>query len=88
MAPHLTGVQLQEVSSTRKAPLAPIEPHRKHVQTLFALREPSQVAFQPGIPAFDAFPRALWSRLLARQRKHLKRTVSFIAAPYQYTNTL
>lgn len=40
-------------------PLAPV-----HLQEMFD--EPAGLAFQPGIPAFDAFPRARWSRLLQR----------------------
>lgn len=38
---------------------------QKHVLQVFG-EEATSVAFQPGIPAFDAFPRAIWSRLLAR----------------------
>jgi GntR family transcriptional regulator/MocR family aminotransferase len=67
VVPHLTDEQLQEESRWRQESLVPIDASKKHVQKLYALREPSQVAFQPGIPAFDGFPRTLWSRLLMRQ---------------------
>lgn len=36
-----------------------------HVQELYE-GEPPWVAFQPGIPAYDAFPRLRWARLLQR----------------------
>ncbi len=35
------------------------------LQEMYA-KGPPNVVFQPGIPAFDAFPRARWSRLLQR----------------------
>jgi GntR family transcriptional regulator/MocR family aminotransferase len=44
---------------------ASCEPFRsQNLQQLFS--EPDSVEFQPGIPAFDAFPRLRWSRLLQR----------------------
>lgn len=45
-----------------------------HLQELYE-GEPSSVAFQPGIPAFDAFPRDRWARLLQR---HASRGDQFI----------
>jgi GntR family transcriptional regulator / MocR family aminotransferase len=45
-----------------------------HLQELYD-REPSGVAFQPGIPAYDAFPRLRWARLLQR---HALRNDQFI----------
>lgn len=45
-----------------------------HVQALYD-GEPPWVAFQPGIPAYDAFPRLRWARLLQR---HALRNDQFI----------
>lgn len=45
-----------------------------HVQELYE-GEPPWVAFQPGIPAYDAFPRLRWARLLQR---HALRSDQFI----------
>jgi GntR family transcriptional regulator/MocR family aminotransferase len=67
VAQGLSGVQLRAKASTKRVPLTPIDREAKHLQKLYKLAEPATVAFQPGIPAFDAFPRGLWSRLLSRQ---------------------
>lgn len=63
---NLSKRQLGDKSTARRVVPRPIDQHEKHLQKLYELAEPISVAFQPGIPAFDAFPRALWSRLLAR----------------------
>jgi GntR family transcriptional regulator / MocR family aminotransferase len=63
-------------SGTRAAVALPTKRRRKnaassrpfqptHLQRLFQ-NEPESVSFQAGIPAFDAFPRLRWSRLLQR----------------------
>jgi GntR family transcriptional regulator/MocR family aminotransferase len=67
VAPDLSTARLQDKLSAFRDGLAPIDTEEKHLQKLYELGEPTNVAFQPGVPAFDAFPRALWSRLLARQ---------------------
>lgn len=63
----ISNARLQDKSNARRNAPSPMDPHEKHLQKLYELNEPSTLAFQPGIPAFDAFPRAMWSRLLARK---------------------
>jgi DNA-binding transcriptional regulator YhcF (GntR family) len=67
VAPDLSGSQLRNKARARYAPPTPIDRETKHLEKLYELAERTNIAFQPGIPAFDAFPRALWSRLLAGQ---------------------
>ncbi len=65
--PGLSGSQISRRARAGSSGTKPIDPAQKHLQKLYRVKEPAAVAFQPGIPAFDAFPRSLWSRLLARQ---------------------
>jgi GntR family transcriptional regulator/MocR family aminotransferase len=63
------GSGTRAASSLAKKPLTQLKHSYKpfasrHLQDLF--HEPPCVEFQPGIPAFDAFPRLRWSRLLQR----------------------
>src|SRR5205807_7964217 len=41
-----------------------------HSRVVPRLQAPSTKAFQPGLPAVDEFPFAVWSRLAARHSEH------------------
>lgn len=61
----LSAVWCPDHKTASRKPLQKVDGPPKFVQALLDQAESSHVAFQPGVPAFDAFPRALWSRLLA-----------------------
>ncbi len=59
VAPGLATKPLSALAASER-PIAAV-----HLQEMFE-PEPTSLEFQPGIPAFDAFPRLRWSRLLQR----------------------
>lgn len=58
--------------------------HDQHVPTPSLEPEPESTAFEPGIPAFDTFPRAVWAKLLRRHALRGDKAVQDYAHPGGY----
>ena len=68
---YVMGNAFRANGSPRKAPVPPQIPSARGrilaaAAVAPAVRSPDPVAFRPGIPAIDAFPRELWARMAAR----------------------
>lgn len=65
VAASLSTAHLTALVKSRELVTSPSADTQDHLLKLHQ-DESTNVAFQPGIPAFDAFPRQRWSRILAR----------------------
>lgn len=91
---HGSGTRLSQSQATR--PSAKLEQTRALFQTLRAhqefrsqdldeyVGEPPALAFQPGIPALDTFPRLQWSRLLRQHALRSDQSILDYAHPGGY----
>ncbi len=74
---RVVGIPPEMISRTKRTVASEVTKHSRNVNLskrgkLLAdiertAADPTQTAFQPGLPALDEFPFALWSRLVARR---------------------
>ncbi|MGC3938708.1 PLP-dependent aminotransferase family protein [Roseobacter sp. EG26] len=62
----LSGTSIARLAGAYQTQMKTYDNKAKHLLKLFDTASTS-LAFQPGIPAFDAFPHGVWSRVLSRQ---------------------
>ncbi len=68
VAEAFSRAQLTGLANARKLTKTPTNRQHKHLNSFYS-NGLTSVEFQPGIPAFDAFPSGLWSRLVARNAR-------------------